>query len=101
MPLRVDESPAGYNIEAETPQNQKGTSPGVHLHQPLEERVECEGGQADAGERQSQHQGAPASEVSHDCSYHGSKDQPPAQTWRRGEGRPTVRGQLTRFQLTR
>lgn len=81
----MDESPAGHNVQAEATQNQKGPSPGVLFHQQLEERIESKGGEANAGEPQSQCQGAPPGEISHDCSYHGGEDKPPAQTWRRVE----------------
>lgn len=49
----ADEGSAGHDVEAETSQNEQGTSPGVRLHQQLEERVKSEGRQTDAGEAQS------------------------------------------------
>lgn len=49
----ADEGSTGHDVEAETPQNEQGPSPGVRLHQQLEERVKGEGGQTDAGEAQS------------------------------------------------
>lgn len=82
MPLWVDESPTRYDVKAEAPQDQQGPSPGVHLHQQLEERVESKGGEADAGEGQPQCQGPAPSEVRHDRGHHGGEDEPPAQTWR-------------------
>lgn len=91
-PLRTDQRPAGYNVEAESPQDQQGSSPGVRLHQQLKERVESEGGEADAGEPQSQSQGTPASEISHDCGHHGSEDHPPSKTWSTKRAKYTVRG---------
>lgn len=91
-PLQTDQRPAGYNVEAESPQDQQGPSPGVRLHQQLKERVESEGGEADAGEPQSQSQGTPASEISHDCGHHGSEDHPPSKTWSTKRAKYTMRG---------
>lgn len=79
--MRTDEGSARQNVEAEAPQDEKGPSPGVPLHQQLEERVEGEGGESDARQGHSQRQGASTGEVSHDCGHHGSEDQRPAQAW--------------------
>lgn len=76
----ADEGSARHNVEANAPEDEKGPSPCVLLHQQLEQRVEGKGGESYTRQRYSQSQGAPPGEVSHDCGYHGSEDQPPAQT---------------------
>lgn len=92
MLLWADQNAACHNVEAEAPQDQQGPSPGIHFHQQLEEGVKSKGGETDAAESQSQRQGAAPGEVSHDRGHHGSEDQPPAQTWRRGGGKTAMRG---------
>lgn len=86
----ADQSAAGHQVQAEAPQDENGPPPGVLLHQQLEERVKSEGGESNTGQRNTQREGPPAGEVSHDSCQHGGEHQPPAQTWINGKSKGGV-----------